>query len=352
MKRQAAAYICHMDNPFRPMLALLHTAFRPPPSPVRLVRPVDAPGDSGPWNGQYALQKLLRQRIHGGLDWLSIGGPLREDELPWFWCWLDRAEAVAWAAQGRPFVQGPNTLFLNSRRPRIDRLESALLDAAACRLMFTESEWYRQLIVRHRGPANLAPIVLWPYPIDPQPDGPAHAPRYDLLIYVKNGQFPGLVEQLLARYPRCCTIRYGQYRRQELWEAARHARCCCYLADDDRGPLALAEILLCGCPTVGLPTGAPFVLPGQSGILLDRLDFAQCVEAFGQCHALDRDAVASLAATQFDAQRIVGTVLDALDAARKGCHPERSERSAWLRGASDASFQSGMTARNRSWDSL
>ena len=151
---------------------------------VRLIRPVHAPGLSGPWNGQYALQKELRRRIHEGLDWLSLGGRLAEGELPWFWCWLDRSDALRWARQGRPFVQGPNTLFLDSRRPRIDRLECALLDAPSCRLMFTESEWYRRLILRHRGPENRAPLVLWPYPIAPRPEGPAARPRHALLIYV------------------------------------------------------------------------------------------------------------------------------------------------------------------------
>ena len=57
------------------------------------------------------------------------------------------------------------------------------------------SEWYRKLIAKHGMPANQSPIAVRPYPIDP-------------------------------------------------WR-------CAYLADDDHGPLALQEILLAGCPTVG-----------------------------------------------------------------------------------------------------
>ena len=38
--------------------------------------------------------------------------------------------------------------------------------------MFCHTEWYRDLIAKHRGPANKSPIILWPYPIDPWPDGP------------------------------------------------------------------------------------------------------------------------------------------------------------------------------------
>jgi hypothetical protein len=110
---------------------------------------------------------------------------------------------------------------------------------------------------------------------------------------------------------------YGRYRREELWEAASRSRCCCYLADDDRGPLALAEILLCGCPTVGVPTGAPFVELGRSGVLLNDPKPSAWLEAVAACHRLDRREVAALAAGQFDAEWIVEAVLAALQAARE-----------------------------------
>ena len=284
---------------------------------VRLIRRVPAPTGAGPGNGQYALQRALRNRIRRGLDWLTVGGRPRKDELPWFWSWEDRAEAVRWAGRGRPFAQGPNTLFLSSRQPRKDRLECDLLDSPQCRLTCTESEWYRELLLANRGPENRSPVVLWPYPIFPQPPGPADVAECDLLIYVKNGPFAGVAESLQGRFPRSAVIRYGRYRRAELWETARRARCCCYLADDDRGPLALAEILLCGCPTVGVPTGAPFVGPGRSGFLLDRPTPAEWIGAVEQCHALDRRDVGAAAAVQFDTERIVDVVLAALDAARR-----------------------------------
>lgn len=63
------------------------------------------------------------------------------------------------------------------------------LDAANCRAMFCHSEWYRDLIAKHRGSANQSPIVLWPYPIDPWPGGPL-PDEYDLLMYAKNGHRP------------------------------------------------------------------------------------------------------------------------------------------------------------------
>ncbi len=284
---------------------------------VRLIREVLRPTGRGPGNGQYALQRLLRHRIEEGLDWLVLGGPPREGELPWFWCWEDRAAAVRWAGRGEPFVQGPNTLFLQSKRPRIDALESALLDAASCRMMFTESAWYRELILRHRGPANRAPVVLWPYPIDPLPPGPDPRPCHDLLIYLKNGNFPGLCEELRARFRSSRVIRYGGYRREDLWQVARHSRSCAYLADDDRGPLALAEILLCGCPTAGVPTGAPFVEPGQSGFFVEPTTPAGWIEAIRRCQELDRREVARRSAARFDAAGIVDTVLAALGDARR-----------------------------------
>jgi hypothetical protein len=284
---------------------------------VRLVRSVDTSGRNGPQNGQYALQKALRQRMHRDISWLSIGGEPRPDELPWFWCWLDRPAAVGWLLAGRTLVQGPNTLFLDSRRPRSDALEQTLLDTQRCRLMFTESEWYRQLIQRHRGPRSQAPIVLWPYPIDPRPGGPIDPAEYDLLIYAKDRDREDLVETLTRHYRRCCVLQYGQFHREELWEAARRSRACCYLSSDDRGPLALAEILLCGCPTVGIPTGAPFVQPGRTGLLLDRWDRGLVMGAIRECLELPRDGVAAIAAEQFDTERIVATVLEALDRARR-----------------------------------
>jgi len=282
---------------------------------VRLIRRVLQPTGAGPGNGQYALQRALRARIYRGLDWLAVGGIPREGELPWFWSWQDRAVAVRWARRGLPFVQGPNTVFLSSRQPRADGLECALLDLPQCRLTFTESEWYRRLIFEHRGPQNRSPVVLCPYPIFPQPPGPIDPPQYDVLIYLKNGHFPGLAEALRRRFARVAAVRYGAYRREELWETARRSRCCCYLADDDRGPLALAEILLCGCPTVGVPTGAPFVEADRSGFVLADPTPAAWLDAVDRCHAIDRQGVAAWAATRFDPERIADTVLAALEAA-------------------------------------
>ena len=97
----------------------------------------------GPGNGQYALQKALRQY---GPPWLTIGGGLRRGEIPWFWCWEDREVAASCARVGTPFVAGPNILFANSRAPCRFEAERAICNAASCRLLFTESEWYRRLI--------------------------------------------------------------------------------------------------------------------------------------------------------------------------------------------------------------
>ena len=273
--------------------------------PVELIGPVDAPGGSGPTNGMYALQKALRKRIDEGLDWLTIKSlPVSRGSLPWFWNWADRRYAAWWDSQGLPFVQGPNMLFLNSATPRIDAEECALLDAANCRAMFCHTEWYRDLIAKQRGPANQSPIILWPYPIDPWPGGPL-PDEYDLLIYAKNGHRPMLLEHLAELFPRHIQIHYGQYHREQLFEAARRSRACAYLADDDHGPLALQEILLAGCPTVGVRTGASFVKTGETGVLVDGLPPGrQCVEtdederalagyleAVEQAQAMDRESV-------------------------------------------------------------
>jgi len=304
-----------------------HVSYRDGKMPVELIGPVNAPGGNGPTNGMFALQKALKKRIAGGLDWLSIKSlPASRGALPWFWHWDDRRYAAWWDSEGQPFVQGPNMLFTYSGKPRIDAEECALLDAANCRAMFCHSEWYRDLIAKHRGPANQSPIVLWPYPIDPWPGEPL-PDEYDLLIYAKNGNRPQLLEHLAELFPRHVQIHYGQYRREQLLEAARRSRACAYLADDDHGPLALQEILLAGCPTVGVRTGAPFVQHGLTGHLVDRLPPGRrCVaddeddkalvsylDTLERAQALDRRSVRAAAAEQFRTERIEDAVIDALE---------------------------------------
>ena len=84
----------------------------------------------------------MRLRRYGP-RWLHVGGMLQQGEIPWFWCWLDREAALLCAASGQPFVAGPNMLFENSRQPCRNPAERALCNAASCRLLFTESTWYR-----------------------------------------------------------------------------------------------------------------------------------------------------------------------------------------------------------------
>lgn len=307
-----------------------HVSHRDGKMPVELIGPVNAPGGNGPTNGMFALQKALKKRIDEGLDWLSIKSlPASKGALPWFWHWDDRRYAAWWDSEGLPFVQGPNMLFTYSGKPRIDADECALLDAANCRAMFCHSEWYRDLIAKHREPANQSPIVLWPYPIDPWPGEPL-PDEYDLLIYAKNGNRPGLLEHLAELFPRHVQIHYGQYRRDQLFEVARRSRACTYLADDDHGPLALQEILLAGCPTVGVRTGASFVQHGLTGYLVDRLPpgrqcaasetdkraLATYLDALGQAQATDRRSVRVAAAAQFGTERIADAIIDALQRVR------------------------------------
>jgi hypothetical protein len=221
-------------------------------------------------------------------------------------------------------------LFTYSGSPRIDREECTLLDADNCRAMFCHSEWYRDLIAKHRGPANKSPIILWPYPIDPWPGEPL-PDEFDLLIYAKNGHRPQLLEHLAELFPRHIQIHYGRYRREELFEAARRSRACAYLADDDHGPLALQEILLAGCPTVGVRTGASFVRHGVTGYVVERLPPGrECVandvdavqlglylDSVHQALSLDRVEVRSAAAAIFSTALVVDRMFDGLDERRR-----------------------------------
>jgi hypothetical protein len=304
--------------------------------PVELIRPVNAPGGDGPSNGMYALQKALRKRMAESLDWLLIKPlPASRGALPWFWHWDDRRYAGWWDRQGLPFVQGPNMLFTYSFRPRIDQEECALLDAAHCRAMFCHSDWYKDLIAAHRGPTNQSPIVTWPYPIDPWPGEPL-PDEFDLLIYAKGGHRPGLLEHLAEEFPRHVQIHYGQYRREQLYEAARRSRACAYLSDDDHGPLALEEILLAGCPVVGVKTGAAFVRDGVTGFLVGRLppgrkclandgDAAALtlfLKTVAQAQSLDRGRVRAAAASAFSTGQLTDALVHDLDEARNILKPD------------------------------
>lgn len=291
----------------------------PPVRRVRLRRAVHAPGGTGPWNGQYALQKALRASLP---DWLSIDGPADDDDLLWVWCWEDMPELLGWLGNGRPAVVGPNVLFRYSSQPRIFG-EDIVCDSPCVRLLFTESQWYADLIRENLGRHNRAPVVLWSYPIDPQPEGPllgkdlGKEAEYDLLMFVKAGP-RYIVEPLAARYPRHRLIRYGSYRRDELVEAARRSRACIYLSDDDRGPLALAEIMLAGCPAVGLPRGAPWIEPGRTGEYVQDLENVDhAVDAIEDLLEWDREAVRGAALEKFATQWTVTTVLEALNTARR-----------------------------------
>jgi hypothetical protein len=102
------------------------------------------------------------------------------------------------------------------------------------------------------------------------------------------------------------------------------------LADDDHGPLALQEILHAGCPTVGVQTGASFVRPGETGVVVDRLPpgpqcaesdddlraLAVFMEAIEQAQALDRHSVREQAACEFDSDRIVDSIIIAVNKVR------------------------------------
>jgi len=299
--------------------------------PVELIGPISSPGRDGPTNGMFALQKALRERIAQGLDWLSIRPlPASAGAIAWFWNWYDRRYAVWWSSEGRPFVEGPNVLFWYSFNPRCDAEECAILDSPHCRALFCHSQWYAELIERHKGPDNKGRIVTWPYPIDPWPGEPL-PDEYDLLIYAKNGNRPQLLEHLAETFPRHVQIHYGKFNREQLYEAARKSRACAYLADDDHGPLALQEILLAGCPTVGVRTGASFVRDGVTGYLVPKMPpGAACakdeeskallrlyMETIAKAQEMDRRAVREAAAEEFATDRIVDRVLEALDHVRR-----------------------------------
>ena len=275
---------------------------------IRLFREVNYPGDRGPSRGMYALQRALRE---ANWPWLKIGSVLHPGEIPWVWLYRDAEMAVQLALWGWPFILGPNVLFKNSHLPGCDVNEMVLLDAASCRLQFTESEWYAALIQQHCN-RNEAPIILWSYPIDPQPDGPLAA-KYDLLIYLKN---LGLGrEAVLAQecWPNSNTVVYGKYNRDEMIRLARQSRAALYLSSDDRGPLAAAEIALAGCPLVGIERGCPWVATPGLGVRLVHFGAPELWEACEQAVMMNRDLVRATALEHFSTNKTVKIIHDALE---------------------------------------
>lgn len=279
---------------------------------IRMIGKVSAPGGAGPSNGMWALQQALQRRIEQEyIGWLRIGGSLQPGEIPWIWWVDDREQALRCESERIPFIVGPNVVFIHSRNPRIDDQESSILDSQMCQAFFCHSAWYADLIQKHLGPMNNAAVHTWPYPINPMPEGPVSATT-DLLIYSKSGPDTNtIIAGLQNAYPSSQVMVYGQFKRDDLFESARRSRCCVYLSDDDHGPLAQAEIMLSGCPTVGLPNGAPFLTPGVTGKFCE-WDMEDMIKSVGQCLTMNRGAVAGFARQQFDEQAVVNKIIGIL----------------------------------------
>lgn len=272
---------------------------------LRLIRPVLRPSGRGPGNGQFALQKELRRR---NLPWLAVGGVPADADVVWFWSWEDRGALLDREAAGRPYVAGPNVLFENAKEPCRNESERRLCAAMHCRLWLTESPWYARLMRRWFTSNNKTPIRILPYPLDPMPPGPGPL-RHDLLIYAKSGYRGATLARLRLRFRNARLLRYGHYRRDALREAAATSAACVYLSDDDRGPLALAEILASGCPVIGLPRGAPFLNHGENGYFVRDLEAGTLIDAVERARLLNRPRIAAAAQDRFAPRRIVDTIL-------------------------------------------
>ena len=273
---------------------------------VRMLRNVHSPDGSGPGNGMWALQRALQQ---ANFPWLKIGGALQSGEIPWAWLYRDVPVVLVFAHYGWPFIIGPNVLFASSANPGKGKYETALLDCDSCVMQFTESEWYAALIHRHCD-RNEAPIVLWRYPIDPQPAEPLPV-EYDLLIYLKDMKLGREVIRARERWPNSNIVVYGHYQREAMIDLARRSRFAIYLSSDDRGPLALAEIMLSGCPTIGIPYGAPWIENHVSGISIPHWGLMNEAEQLVQ--TIDRNAVRAWALDAFSTAKTVEIIRSALE---------------------------------------
>lgn len=267
----------------------------------------------------HSLQTALRKHQP---DWLQIGGDkIVSDAIPWFWLYTHAEMAVACHRQKRPFIVGPNMLFCNSRKPRQHRWEQIICDSPYCRLIFTESQNYADMIRENLGKHSPKNICVVPYPVT-LPTEDLHRPvdptRYDALIYVKSGVTDRTVTELELSFPRHITFRYGHYERDQLTYAARCSKVALWLSDDDRGPIGCAEILLTGCPVVGIDSGCPWIgeIPCV-GRFVDELDCTLLISRAQRVYTrYDRQEVRKNSAAFFSPDRIVPIVLSALNDVR------------------------------------
>jgi hypothetical protein len=273
-----------------------------------MLRAVIHPGNRGPERGQFSLQAALRKEAW---SWFKIGGPLLPGEIPWIWSFLDAPIAVQFNQWGWPFIIGPNVFFGRSSNPGKGRFEAEVLDAEYCKLQFTESEWYAALIQQHCN-HNEAPIILWSYPIEPQPLGPLPA-EYDLLIYLKDMTLGREVLKLQNRWPKSNLVVYGKYNRGEMIDLARKSRAAAYISSDDRGPLAAAEIAITGCPLVGIERGCPWVTTPGLGVQIPHFGEPGLLDACDQAMSMDRESVRGVATERFATSRTIKIIKDALE---------------------------------------
>jgi hypothetical protein len=275
---------------------------------IRLIREIEYPENYGPPRGMYALQHSLRE---ADFPWLVIGGHPRPDEIPWIWNWLDSHIAVQYAEWDWPFIIGPNIFFHDSHNPGRLKHEAKLLDASSCVMQFTESEWYANLIQQHCD-RNEAPIILWSYPIDPQPDGPLPI-EYEALVYLKDMSLGREALRAQERWKKSNLVVYGKYDRDAMIEISRRSRFCLYLSSDDRGPLAAAEIALAGCPLVGIERGCPWVMKPGLGVEIAHWGQPGFWESCDTAATLNREEVRLHALEHFATSKTIRAIKDALE---------------------------------------
>ena len=281
---------------------------------VRLMREQPCDGQSGPLHGMFLLQRGLRKHAP---SWLHIGGHLRPGEIPWFWHWEDGPDAATFAARGEPVIIGPNILFENSRMPKRISAERAICDGRGPMLLVTESDWYDCLIRRNLCGRTRARVHAWPYPVEMTPYT-GKPIEHELLIYVKSGlrDVQAALEPLRREFRHVREIHYGHYRRADLIDEAARSRVCFYVSDDDRGPLALAEILSMGCPCVGVSRGAPWIEEGRNGFYCGSLVGSCVVDCLRKAANLEHSAIAQAAREKFDADRIAAYAVSVIDTFR------------------------------------
>jgi len=223
-------------------------------------------------SGPDVLVAALSEAFRGDPRFADLNDPAwaacpdRSEDVPWFPVWHHLMAAMR--GLRKPFAIGPNVLWGNSSAPLADQQERAIAGYAGYAAIFSLSRWYLASLEKHFVQRTGFHLLDYPLP-DSWLKEPWETERtHDALVFVKGGLEEARIAAALGgRFHTPIFLKYGEYRREQLFHAARSARACFYVSREDHYPLAAVEIGLMGCPIISDERACPVAAHGLTGIL-------------------------------------------------------------------------------------